>query len=143
MALCHSPNERQMMQPIMMTEEQWAVHDKANQVRQEFERKASGAANGLSWRKDQNDVASPSLEVTPDGLVSISIGGLIIQKSIGEWHRLGLALIAQASEPKQVPGSTQSIQDDLRQALPPQVLPEQPLPSKKPGRPAKAQTASV
>ena len=40
------------------------------------------------WRKLPGDYYSPSIHVTEGGGIGINVGGLVIVKSVEEWHTL-------------------------------------------------------
>jgi len=40
------------------------------------------------WREVEGDYYSPSIHVTAGGGIGINVGGLVIVKTLREWHRL-------------------------------------------------------
>ena len=40
------------------------------------------------WRKVVGDYYSPSIHVTEGGGIGIQVGGIVIVKSVEEWHRI-------------------------------------------------------
>lgn len=40
------------------------------------------------WREKPGDHYSPSIHVTADGAIGISVDGMVIVRSVKEWHRL-------------------------------------------------------
>lgn len=76
------------------------------------------------WRKTPGDFCSDSLHVTQDGHIGINVGGLVIVRTIEDWHKLA---IASGPTPR-----LKGIDDDEWSANavldPPPVYPTQQLP---------------
>jgi hypothetical protein len=54
------------------------------------------------WKEDPLDVYSPSLHVTKDGMIGISVGGTVYVKKLRSWHDLADRDLAEtlSDEPK-------------------------------------------
>lgn len=43
------------------------------------------------WREVAGDYYSPSIHVTQDGRIGINVGGLVIVRTLREWHALAVS----------------------------------------------------
>lgn len=58
-------------------------------INSEHERQCQNTDREL-WRETEGDFYAPSIHVTQDGKIRIKVGGLVITKSLREWHALAV-----------------------------------------------------